>query len=315
MAERPRVLVTPRSAPGHPSLAWLSEAGYDVVIPAPGRMPSVREQRDAMATAVGYVAGIEPIGADLLRSAPRLRVISRNGVGADAIDIGAAAELGIEVLRAPAANAQGVAELAVALILASARSVPAAAQAIREGRWERTQGVELAGRTLGIIGCGQIGRRVARMAVAIGMEVIGFDAYPDAAFELPGFRYASQAEVLRSADVLSLHAPPGERPLIDRSVIAQLRPRAILVNTARAALVDDRAVLEALDDGRLARYAADVFDPEPPGDTPLTRHPLFIGTPHIGGYTAESVDRAMDAAVRQLIERLDSARGREFDGH
>lgn len=309
MTDRPRVIVTPRSAPGHPSLTRLAQAGYDVVFPAPGRVPSEDEQRNHLAGAVGYLAGVETISRDTLTSAPSLRVISRNGVGADAIDLAAAEELGIEVLRAPAANAQGVAELAVGLMLAAARHIPLAVTAIANGQWTREMGTELAGRTLGIIGCGNIGRRVARVAAAIGMQIIGYDAYPDPQYRQDGFRYASLDEVLETANVITLHAPPADRPLIDDVVLTRTKPDLILVNTARAALVDDNAVLAALNSGRLAGYAADVFDPEPPGETALTRHPRFIGTPHIGGFTRESVDRAMDAAVDQLIDRLDSGRG------
>jgi D-3-phosphoglycerate dehydrogenase len=315
MSAGARVLVTPRSAPGHPALQRLEAAGYEVVIPAPGRVPTRDEQLRALADAVGYVAGVERIGGDLLRAAPRLRVISRNGVGTDGIDGSAAEELGIAILRAPAANAQGVAELALALMLSAARGIPAMSNAMADGRWDRHQGIELAGRTLGVVGCGQIGRRVSRAALALGMHVVGYDAFPDPDFAAEGFRFASWDDVVEGADVLTLHAPPADRPLVDAVALARMREGAIIVNTARAGLVDEPAIVAALDSGRLHVYAADAFDPEPPGSTPLTRHPRFIGTPHVGGYTAESVDRAMAAAVDQLIERLDSPRGRSVDEH
>lgn len=304
-----RIMVTPRSAVGHPSLERLTAAGYEVVFPSPGVVPTIDQQRDAIATSVGYLAGIEPITREMLAAAPLLRAISRNGTGADAIDLTAADELGIRVLRAPAANAQGVAELAVALMLAAARNVPYAAASIAAGEWGRRQGVELAGRTLGLIGAGQIGRRVALIALAIGMRVRAFDAFPDAGFAPAGdFAFAPLEEVLSAADVLSLHAPPAARPLIDATALQRMPRGGILVNTARASLVDDAAALAALDSGQLRTYAADVFDPEPPGRTALIAHPQFIGTPHIGGFTQESVDRAMDAAVDQLIDALDSNR-------
>lgn len=302
-------MVTPRSAVGHPALERLTSAGYEVVFPAPGAVPTAEQQCAAVASCVGYLAGIEPVGRDVLARAPLLRVISRNGTGADAIDLAAAAERGIEVLRAPAANAQGVAELAVALMLAAARNLPFAAASIAAGEWGRRQGIELSGRTLGLIGAGQIGRRVALVALAIGMRVRAYDAYPDASFAPDGdFAFAELADVLEVADVLSLHAPPAERPLIDRAALARMPHGAILINTARASLVDTDAALEALESGALRAYAADVFDPEPPGRTPLTSHPAFIGTAHIGGFTQESVDRAMSAAVDQLIDALDSTR-------
>jgi D-3-phosphoglycerate dehydrogenase len=147
------------------------------------------------------------------------------------------------------------------------------------------------------------------------MHVVGYDAFPDPDFAAEGFRFASWDDVVEGADVLTLHAPPADRPLVDAVALARMREGAIIVNTARAGLVDEPAIVAALDSGRLHVYAADAFDPEPPGSTPLTRHPRFIGTPHVGGYTAESVDRAMAAAVDQLIERLDSPRGRSVDEH
>lgn len=302
-------MVTPRSAVGHPALERLTSAGYEVVFPAPGAVPTAEQQRSAISDCVGYLAGIEPVGREVLAVAPLLRAISRNGTGADAIDIAAASERGIQVLRAPAANAQGVAELAVALMLAAARNLPFAAASIAAGEWGRRQGIELSGRTLGLIGAGQIGRRVALVALAMGMRVRAFDAYPDASFTPDGdFAFAELAEVLDAGDVLSLHAPPAERPLIDTAALGRMPHGAILINTARASLVDGEAVLEALQSGALRAYAADVFDPEPPGRTPLTSHPAFIGTAHIGGFTQESVDRAMSAAVDQLIDALDSTR-------
>lgn len=309
MPSRGTIMVTPRSAVGHPALGRLAAAGYDVVFPAPGTVPSREQQHAAIAHSVGYLAGIEPIDRETLAAAPLLRAISRNGTGADGIDLAAADELGIRVLRAPAANAQGVAELAVALMLAAARSLPYATASIAAGEWGRRRGIELAGRTLGLVGAGQIGRRVALIALAVGMRVRAFDAYPDAGFAPIGdFAFAGLDDVLSAADVLSLHTPPAARPLIDVAALARMPRGAILVNTARASLVDEGAVLAALESGRLRAYAADVFDPEPPGRTALIAHPHFLGTAHIGGFTQESVDRAMDAAVDQLIDALDSNR-------
>lgn len=304
-------MVTPRSAGAHPALDRLRAAGYDLVFPAPGALPTAEQQCAGLVGAVGYLAGVERIPREVLAEAAELRVIARNGTGADGIDLAAAQELGIEVRRAPAANAQGVAELAIALMLAAARRLPAVAGALRDGRWERERGIELGGRTLALIGCGQIGRRVAGVALALGMRVRAHDPYADVSLLTAGeFEFASLPAALAGADVVSLHAPPGSAPVIDAAALATLAPGAILVNTARASLVDEHAVLAALNSGTLGGYAADVFDPEPPGRTPLVAHPRFIGTPHIGGFTTESVDRALSAAVDHLIESLDSGRGR-----
>ncbi|MGA1836609.1 phosphoglycerate dehydrogenase [Herbiconiux sp. 11R-BC] len=309
-----RIVVTPRSAHGHPAVDRLRAAGYEVVFPAPGAVPTPEQLQDALAGSVGYLAGVEPVPAALLRAAPRLRAISRNGTGADAIDLVTAEQLGVRVLRAPAANAQGVAELTIGLMLAAARSLPFAAASIRAGEWGRREGVELSGRRLGLVGAGQIGRRVARVALALGMSVRAFDAYPDASFRPEGdFAFAPLDEVLSGADVLSLHAPPADKPVIDGPALAALPAGAILVNTARASLVDEAAVLAALDAGRLRAYATDVYAVEPPGVTALTAHPAVIGTAHIGGYTRESIERALSAAVDNLIDALDSDRERSGD--
>jgi D-3-phosphoglycerate dehydrogenase / 2-oxoglutarate reductase len=311
-----RIVVTPRSAYGHPALDRIRAAGYEVDFPSPGAVPTPTQLHDALADSVGYLAGVEPVTRSLLRSAPRLRAISRNGTGADSIDLAAADELGVQVLRAPAANAQGVAELTVALMLAAARQLPFVTSSIRAGEWGRREGVELCGRTLGVVGAGQIGRRVIRVALALGMRVRAFDAYPDddyASSAGEGFAYAPLDTVLSSADVLTLHAPPSTTPLVDVRALALMPEGAILVNTARASLVDEPAVLAALSSGRLRAYATDVYAVEPPGASDLTRHPGVIGTAHIGGYTKESVDRAMAAAVDNLLRVLDSDRERSGD--
>jgi D-3-phosphoglycerate dehydrogenase len=309
-----RIVVTPRSAHGHPAVERMRAAGYDVVFPSPGAVPTGEQLKRALAESVGYLAGVEPVPRELLLAAPRLKAISRNGTGADAIDLVAAEELGVRVLRAPAANAQGVAELTIGLMLAAARDLPFATAAIRAGAWGRREGIELAGRRLGLIGAGQVGRRVARVALALGMSVRAYDAYPDAAFAPEGdFAFAELGGVLAGADVLSLHAPPAGKPLIDRAALAALPVGAILVNTARASLVDEAAVLDALEGGGLRAYATDVYTVEPPGVSALTSHPSVIGTAHIGGYTRESIERALSAAVENLLDALDSDRERPGD--
>lgn len=310
-----KIMVTPRSASagGHPALQKLTDAGYELIFPSPGKVPTLDQQLSHIQGCVGYLAGVETIGPELLDQATDLRVISRNGTGADAIDIAYAESKSIQVLRAPAANAQGVAELALAFMFAAARHLPFAIASIAAGEWGRQQGIELNGKTLGLVGCGQIGQRVARVAISIGMDVIAFDAYPAEGFK-PGenFRFTSFEDVISQSDFVSLHCPPAEQPVINASSIQQMKRGAILINTARASLVDEEQVILALDNGKIACYAADVFDPEPPGITPLTRHPHFMGTAHIGGFTAESVDRAMHAAADNLLQALESSHGDKF---
>jgi D-3-phosphoglycerate dehydrogenase len=303
----PRIAVTPRSLSqgGHPALAALEAAGYDLLFPAPGRQPTREEQLSFLPSCVGYLAGAEPISREVLAAAPGLKVISRNGVGVDAIDLSAAAEQGVAVETTAGANAQGVAELAVALMLAGLRHIPAQDATLKADRWERIEGREVAGRTLGVVGCGQIGRRVVRLGLGLGMSVRAFDELPDPQFAPDGdFSYTTLPDLLARSDAVTLHCPPGERPLIDKEAVAAMRAGCYLVNTARASLVDEDAILEALDEARLIGYATDVYHREPPAPNELLRHPRVITTPHVGGYTMESVERATRAAVENLLRVL-----------
>lgn len=304
----PRVLVTPRSmtAGGSAPLALLTERGYDLVLGPAGRQPTADELRAALPGCVGWVAGVEPVTRDVLAAADALRVISRNGVGTDAIDHAAAAELGIEVLAARGANARGVAELTVALLLCGFRQLLPAAAALRRGEWERAQGRELSGRTLGVVGCGAIGRQVLALAGGLGLRTVASDPLVAQADLPPGTRLVDLDELLAGSGAVTLHAPaqPGG-PLLDRRRLGLLAPGTVLVNTARASLVDGAAVLAALDDGRLAAYAVDAFDVEPPPLDALLRHPRVTATPHLGAATQESAARAAEAAVRNLLAALE----------
>ena len=305
-----RILVTPRSVTkaGHPSLQRLRDAGFEVVFCAPGRQPDEAELLRLLPGCAGYLAGVEKISARVLEEAPGLNVISRNGVGIDNIDLEAARRLGIAVCTTPGANARGVAEMAIGLMFALARAVPASDRALKEGRWERTQGMELNGRVLGVVGCGQVGRVVTAMALGIGMRVAGYDIVRSPAFNPGGgFQYVEFNDLLAAADVVSLHCPacPGGRPLVDRAALARMKKGALLINTARASLVDEAAALEALESGSLGGLATDVYLEEPPGDLKLVRHPKVVATPHAAGSTAESVGRAMEQAVDNLLEHLD----------
>jgi D-3-phosphoglycerate dehydrogenase len=307
-----KILVTPRSVTrsGHPALGRIEQAGYQVVLCTPGEQPAEQELRALLPGCVGYLAGVEPVSAVVLETATELRVISRNGTGTDTVDLEAARRHGIVVLRAEGANARGVAELTIAHILGLARHCAAYDASLKSGAWKRAQpGIEVEGRTLAILGCGRIGKLVARMALGLGMRVLAFDQFPDSTFSpAPEFRYAGWDEVLAEADFLSLHCPPNAdgRPVLSREALGSLKRGCRLVNTARSDVMDSEAVLEALDSGRLSGLALDVFETEPPSDWRLAKHPRVIATPHTGGFTEESVDRAMSQAVENLLRGLDS---------
>lgn len=303
-----KILVTPRSLSkaGHPELTRLEEAGFDVITPYPGRQPTPEELVEVLPDCVGYLAGVERIDGDLLARCSGLKVISRNGVGVDNVDKVAAEQAGIVVATTPGANARGVAELAVALMFAMLRFVPQTNQSVKSGRWERVKGREVAGRTIGVVGTGQVGQKVVGMATGVGMRALGYDPYPVPGLEeeISEFRYASLDQLLSSSDVVTLHCPAGEKPLVDRKVLTMMKGGACLVNTARASLVDTDAVFAALESGALSGYAIDAFEIEPPELTPLLQHPRTILTAHIGGYTEESVSRATAAAVDNVLDVL-----------
>jgi phosphoglycerate dehydrogenase-like enzyme len=302
-----KILITPRSLTrgGHAALAPLADAGFELVFCSAGVQPAEAELLRLLPGCVGYLAGVEKVSGAVLRAATDLKVIARNGVGIDNIDLDGATRLGIAVLPAVGANARSVAELAIALTLALVRAIPFSDAALKNSQWARREGIELAGRTIGVVGCGRIGQLVARMAAGLDMLPIGSDPIATA-IPCPGFRYVSLEQLLARSDIITLHCPASAdgQSIITRRALDQIKPGAYLVNTARAGLLDVPAVLEALDSGKLAGLATDVFEAEPPGDDPLVRHTKVIATPHIGGFTAQSVARSVSAAVENLLNVL-----------
>jgi D-3-phosphoglycerate dehydrogenase len=303
-----RILVTPRSLSldPPPELAPLRDAGFDLVFPKPGRMPDEAELLDLVPGCIGWLAGVEPVTDKVIAAADSLRAISRNGTGIDNLPLSLLKGRGIRVLKAEGANAVGVAELAMGLILASLRHIPTETAGIRAGGWPRSRGKEIAERTVGIIGCGAIGKRVARAVSSMRANVVAHDPFRPNVEVYGPFKWASLDEVFAEADIVSLHcpAPADGRPIVDARRLSTMPPNAILINTARATLVDEDAVRAALDEGRLQTYATDVFVDEPPAPGSLASHPRVIATSHIGGLTDESVSKATTIAVANLLAAL-----------
>ena len=237
----------------------------------------------------GYIAGLDAIDAAALAAADALRVVARYGVGVDNVDLAAAAARGIVVTNTPGANARSVAELTVALLLLLARPVLRAATETRAGGWPRLPGRSLAGKTVGLVGFGAIGRQTARLLAGFDCRLLAYDPLlNEATAAALGVRAAGLDELLATSDFVSLHAPvtPATRGMVDAAFLARMKPGAALVNTARGELVDEAALLDALTSGRLRGAALDAFAAEPPGgDNPLLALPNVIATPHMGAHT------------------------------
>ena len=249
------------------------------------------------------------LSADLIEKGTRLRVIGRAGVGVDNVDVDAATRQGIVVANAPGANVVSAAEHTIGLLLALARNIPQAHAALTEGRWERSRwgGVELADKVLGVLGFGRIGRQVARRALALEMKVVAYDPFVSAErFRELGVEPATFAEVLERAEFLTLHLPLTDdtRNAIDAATIAQMRDGVRIVNAARGELLDEAALVAALESGKVAGAAIDVFSTEP-YDGPLLRAPNVVVTPHLAASTEEAQDRAGVVVAEQVAAALD----------
>ena len=255
-----------------------------------------------------YIAGVDYITADVIEKMPAsVKVISRYGVGVDRVDLAAAKARGIAVTNTPGANSTSVCELAFALMLAAARNLPQLHQAVTAGEWPRSEGVELAGKTLGIVGFGAIGKRLALRAKAFEINVLAYDPYFDAAFaEEHGIEKAELDTLLRNCDVISLHVPLTEetKHMIGAAQIAEMKKNAIIINTARGGLIDEAAAAAAIRDGKLGGLGLDAFEQEPLIDSPLKGLPRVIFTPHTGAHTAEATAKMGMMAVENAIAVL-----------
>ncbi|MCE0487386.1 NAD(P)-dependent oxidoreductase [Ornithinimicrobium sediminis] len=305
------VLVTSRSfSSGDVDLvARLAEAGLQVVRGRPEH--DLEALRQVLADAVAWVAGTGPVTAAHLDLAPRLRVLARYGVGVDAVDLAAAADRRVTVTNTPGANSEAVAEHAVALLLAVLRGVPDGDRRVRDGDWGVIRGRQLAGSAVGVVGFGRIGRGVADRVRGLGCTVLVHDPYVgDEDVRAAGHTPSALEQLARDADAVSLHAPGG-LTLLDRAWVKTCRPGQVVVNTARADLVDEDAVAEALRSGRLAGYAADTLTTEAaahPGGTSALLDPRLadrvVLTPHLGGQTTEAVDLMGSMAVDAVLDVL-----------
>ncbi len=300
-----RVLVTEKLADR--GLEVLRAAGHQVDV-ALGLGPEELCRAVVGAHAL-IVRSATQVTDEVLAAGRDLVVVGRAGIGLDNIDVAAATRRGVMVVNAPESNILSAAEHAMGLMLALARNIPQAHAALTAGRWERSawEGVELHGKTLGVVGLGRIGALVAQRAAAFGMRVCAFDPYvaPERARTM-GVELLALDELVAEADVLTVHLPksPETAGLIGRDLLAKAKPGIRIVNAARGGIVDEDALLEALESGQVAGAALDVFATEPPLGSPLLGRPDVVVTPHLGASTAEAQDKAGVTIAEQVVAAL-----------
>lgn len=309
----PVVLVTfPDYDTEHPDHGGaLTAAGCVMRIAAKRGVRSPAELLVLCADASAAIVSTDPFTADVLRDCPDLQVIARVGVGVDSIDLAAATDLGVAVTTTPGANEDTVADHAVAMILALLRRIPEHDAGVRRGEWNRTGPHTpqlLTGATVGLVGYGHIGRKVARRLAGFDVELLVSDPAAPASLPTVGLD-----DLLSRADVVSLHCPlfDSTRHLIDAAALRKMQPHAVLVNTSRGEVVDEAALVQALTDGVIAGAALDVFETEPPHESPLLAMPNVVVSPHVGGLSTSSVDEMTRISTKSVIDVLE---GRMPDG-
>jgi len=299
------VLIAESIAPA--AVELLRRPGWNVIVSNPKEYQNSLPEAEAL-----IVRSAVKVTGEVLEKAGRLRVIGRAGVGVDNVDLAAATAAGVLVMNTPGGNAVSVAEHTIALMLALARSIPQANASTRAGKWEKKKflGNELRGKTLGILGLGSIGREVVRRARAFEMRILASDPYvnPETAADL-GVELVGAARLYAESDYLTLHVAltPETRGMLNRRAFEQMKPGIRIVNCARGELMDQEALGEALESGRVAGAALDVFQPEPPpADFPLFRFESVIATPHIAGSTEEAQEIVGVRIAEQILEYLRS---------
>lgn len=305
-----RVLVTPTTYGKHdPSLRTrLAQAVAHVIYNSEGRPLTSPELVEIIPTIDGYIAGLDEIDGAVIQAAENLQVIARYGIGVDAIDLDAAFEKGIIVTNTPGANSSSVAELTVGLILALARQITVGNNLMHNGIWSRLHGVSLAGKVVGILGLGAIGKQVALHLNTFRCSLYAYDTIPDKTFAREHkVKLGTLHDVITQSDFLSLHIPlvPKTKGMVNKTFLGSMKKGAFLINTARGELIDEFDLANALDSGHLAGAALDVFTHEPPDpENPLMSLSQVITTPHMASHTDIATDAMGHYALRDCLAVL-----------
>lgn len=305
-----RLLVTPTSYGKNDSrLKTELEAQVGEVIYNPTGKPLTSAEVAQLLPGIdGYIAGLDGIDANALKTADQLKVIARYGVGLDNVDLAAAREKGIVVTNTPGANSVSVAELAIGLLLALARQIPEAVNAVHQGKWPRYSGVSLEGKTVGILGLGAIGKQLARRLTGFDCKILAFDPFADTAFAKDNnIELVTMEEVIEKADFVSLHLPllPETSGIVNDNFLNKMKKGSFLINTSRGEAVDEDALLKALQSGHLKGAGLDAFTLEPPDPkNPLLALPQVIATPHLGAQTDGATSNMGWLAMRDCLAVL-----------
>jgi len=305
-----KILVTPTSYGSQdPELKTeLEKLVGEVVYNNTGKPLTSDQLKELLVDVDGYIAGLDEIDASAFDSAPILKVVSRYGVGYNNVDLNAASKNGVIVTNTPGANAIAVAELTIALILNMLRPILPAVQRTKQGEWPRYKGFSLVGKTVGLLGLGAIGKETAKRLTGFGCRVMAYDLYPDEKFAAEyGIEMSILDVILPAADIISLHLPgtAETREIVNAEFIDKMKPGAWLVNTARGDLISEKALVDAIENGKLSGAALDVYSEEPP--PPLSTIFSFdqiITTPHMGAHADSATNAmgrmAMDECLRVL---------------
>jgi len=304
-----KVLITPRSFEHIKDkfLELLKDAEIEVVMNPYGRVIKEDEMVELVKDMDGIIVGIDPITKRVIYNASKLKVISKYGVGVDNIDLESAKERSIVVTNTPNANSNAVAELTVGLIISVLRNIPLSDRRVREKKWDRFIGYELYGKTLGVIGTGSIGKRVIKLLRGFDLNILCYDKFPDYEWaEKENLKYVNFDELLKRSDIITIHIPLTEetRHLISERELSLMKKTAIIINTSRGGIINERDLYKFLKEGKIYGAGLDVLEDEPPQNSPLIELDNVVITSHIGSHTQESIENMAFIAIDNLISVL-----------
>lgn len=304
-----KVLVTPRSFGKTDPEAFeiLRRAGLDIAVNDSGGILDKERLAAMLADCDGVVLGVDPLDADVIARAPKLKAVAKYGVGVDNIDLDACKARGISVTRTVGANANAVADYAFALIMAAARQVVKIDSMCRKGDWSKVTTIDIFGKTIGILGMGAIGKGVAKRAKGFGMRVLGYDVYWDEKFAAEeGIERADLEEIYKNADFISLHVPLNDetRKMIGTAEFAMMKPTAVIVNTARGGIIDEDALLAALKNGTIYGAGIDAFEKEPPENKEWFAQANIVLGSHAAASTVGATESMGRMAAHNLLKDL-----------